>query len=97
MDEGTEKWLTEALVVISLQNTEPQRRAVITQFSKELSWLFYQLRDVFSDSLDYISKYDFYRSLAQTAIDHLEENRDSTQSKLLLKAVLNEARRLIKE
>ena len=92
LDENTRKWLGDQPQVISLQNTKPRRRAVITEYSKELSWLFYQLRDLFSESIDYISKYDFYGLLAQSAIDYLTNNECLKDAKGLLIEVLNTAK-----
>jgi len=59
LENNFEKWLEDQPLVISSQNTEPRRRAVITEYSKELSWLFYQLKHIFSDRIDYISKYGY--------------------------------------
>lgn len=92
LDVDTEKWLGDQPYVISFQKTEPRRRAVITEYSKELSWLFYQLRDLFSGKIDYISKYDFYGLLAQSAIDYLANNEGLKEAKGLLLKVLNTAK-----
>ncbi|MDR4496997.1 MAG: hypothetical protein MRK02_03585 [Candidatus Scalindua sp.] len=90
------KWLGDQPLVISLQKTEPRRRAVITEFSKELSWLFYQLRDIFAEEVDYISKYDFYGLLAQAAIDYLEVNQGNAKCNELLNAVIDKARSFVR-
>jgi len=92
LDESIKEWLGEQPIVISFQSTEPRRRAVITKYSKELSWLFYELRNLFSEKIDYISKYDFYGLLAQTAIDYLENNEEAQDAKGLLLEVLNAAK-----
>lgn len=92
LDENTKKWLGDQPYVISLQNTEPRWRAVITEYSKELSWLFYQLKSIFHGKIDYISKYDFYGLLAQSAIDYLSKNEDFKDAKDLLISVLNTAK-----
>jgi hypothetical protein len=92
LDENTKRWLGDQPYVISPQNTDPRRRAVITEYSKELSWLFYQLRDIFHGKLDYVSKYDFYSVLAQSAIDYLKNNEDLKDAKGLLIEVLNTAK-----
>ena len=89
LENNFEKWLEYQPLVISSQNTEPRRRAVITEYSKELSWLFYQLRNIFSNRIDYTSKYDFYGSLAQSAIDYLGKNKESRDVKALLLTVLS--------
>ena len=92
LDEDTQNWLGNQPLVISLQSTEPRRRAVITNYAKELSWLFYQLGGIFSERIDYVSKYDFYGLLAQSAIDHVATNKESQDAKHLLLSVLNTAK-----
>ncbi len=92
LDKDTQNWLENQPLIISLQSTEPRRRAVITNYAKELSWLFYQLRDIFSERIDYVSKYDFYGLLAQSAIDHIATNNESQDAKHLLLSVLNTAK-----
>ena len=89
LENNFKKWLEDQPFVISSQNTEPRRRAVVTEYSKELSWLFYQLKHIFSIRIDYTSKYDFYGSLAQSAIDYLEKNKESKDVKALLLTVLS--------
>ncbi|MDY6839422.1 MAG: hypothetical protein SWH78_15765 [Thermodesulfobacteriota bacterium] len=92
MDTDTKKWLGGQPLVASFQNTKATRRAVITEHSKELSWLFHQLKDLFSDQIDYVSKYDFYGLLAQSAIDSLANNEGPQDPKGLLLEVLNAAK-----
>ena len=92
LDESIKEWLGDQPSVISLQSTNPRRRAVITEYSKELSWLFYQLRDLFSEKIDYVSKYDFYGLLAQTAIDYLGNSEEPPDVRGLLLEVLNAAK-----
>lgn len=90
-----EKWLGNDALVISLQDSKPRWRVVITGCSKELGWLFYRLRDIFAGTTDFVSKYDFYGCLAQAAIDHIEINKGCKDCTQLLKTVLDEARRMI--
>ncbi len=94
LSQDVEKWLGDGHLVISLQDTEPRRRAVITACSKELSWLFYRLRDIFVGTIDFMSKYDFYGRLAQSAIDYIEANKECSECTHLLKTVLDEAKRM---
>ncbi len=91
-NDRTRNFLEGQKVVVSFQKTEPQRRVVITQYAKELSWLFLRLGDVFQGHLDFMSKYDFYGLLAQSAIDYIEDNGDEN-CKALLCAVLNQGRK----
>ncbi len=46
----------------------PEPRTVVTQFSRELSWLIEGLRDAFSELLDGTSKIEFYGRLASAAL-----------------------------
>jgi hypothetical protein len=75
--------------VISFQQVTPGRRAVITKWYKELSWLFKKLRNIFvSDAkLDYISKYDFYGRLADSANKYISDSGDENLNELLLKVI----------
>ncbi len=89
------RWLGDNHLVLTLQQSQPKRRAVITPYSKELSWLFYRLRDIFSETLDFTSKYDFFGRLAQSAIDYIRDNKEHSDCTGLLKTVLKEARRMV--
>ena len=92
LNDSVKEWFGDQLMVISLQKTEPRRRAVITEFSKELSWLFYQLKDIFAEEIDNMSKHDFYGMLAQVSIDYLEKNQENPKCDQLLYSVLDKAR-----
>jgi hypothetical protein len=92
LNDSIKEWFGDQLMVISLQKTEPRRRAVITEFSKELSWLFYQLKDIFAEEIDNMSKHDFYGMLAQVSIDYLEKNQENPKCDQLLYSVLDKAR-----
>ena len=92
LNDSIKEWFGDQFMVINLQKTEPRRRAVITEFSKELSWLFYQLKDIFAGELNYISKPVFYGMLAQTSIDYLEKNKEDVKCDQLLFSVLDKAR-----
>jgi hypothetical protein len=92
LNDSVKEWFGDQLMVISLQKNEPRRRAVITEFSKELSWLFYQLKDIFAEEIDNMSKHDFYGMLAQVSIDYLEKNQENPKCDQLLYSVLDKAR-----
>ena len=91
MDQSSKDWVGTQPIVISAQKLAPKRRVVVTKFSRELSWLFCQLRDIFSERIDYVSKYDFYGLLAQSAIEYLERNQGTETSTGLLIAVVEQA------
>ena len=92
LNDGIKEWFGDQFAVITLEKTEPRRKAVITEFSKELSWLFYQLKDIFAGELNYISKPVFFGMLAQTSIDYLEMNKEDVKCDQLLFSVLDKAR-----
>lgn len=94
-NEELEQWADEDRIILGLQKNIPKRRLVVTKHSKELSWLFEQLRDIFSDQIDYASKYDFYGALAQSAIDYINENKGNEDPQELLLAVLNTAKGMV--
>jgi len=96
LNDRIKTWLGDQPLVLSLQKTEPQRRAVITKYSKELSWLLNQLKEIFAREIDYISKYDFYGLLAQSAIDYLEVNQENVKCNELLNVVIDKARSFCK-
>jgi len=76
----------------------PDPRYVVTQYDRELSWLFESLRDAFSEVIDYQSKFEFYGRLADAADRYLiAESTEPQIAKGLLLAVLDEARALAKE
>ena len=92
LNDRIKEWQGDNHLIISFQETEPRRRAVITEYSKELSWLFYKLGGVFAEEIDYVSKYDFYGLLAQSALDHLDGHKKNVKCNRLLNAVLDTAR-----
>lgn len=76
----------------------PEPRYVVTPFSSELSWLFYQLRDAFAGLIDSVTKIEFYGRLANAAIryqQYLEDKPEDVQD--LLSAVLHEAFAILDE
>ena len=95
LDNSAKKWLGSQPLVISFQNTTPRRRVVITKYSKELSWLFEQLRTIFCGKIDCITKFDFYGLLAQSANDYLWDNKKTEDVKALLLTVLNASKGFI--
>ena len=94
LEEWHKEWENENRIVIDLSGHEYdyRRRLVHTRHAKELSWLFYQLRDLFAEKIDYVSKYAFYGLLAQTAKDYFKKNRGKINKRDLLLCVLNSAR-----
>ncbi len=68
---------------------------VETKYSKELSWLIFQLKEIFKDELDYLNKYPFYGRLAEKANKSIELNGDNLSK--LLNDVLDEAEEINKK
>jgi hypothetical protein len=64
---------------------------VRTRHAQALTWLFFELRDTFSDWLDAGNKYGFFGSLALVAQKHLARHQpESADPRPLLKVVLAE-------
>jgi len=94
-DQSQIKWAVKNNVVIGLQNLKPKKRLVVTKHSKELSWLFNELKEIFSENIDFVNKYDFYGLLAQAAIDYINSNQSKFSLNELLIAVLSQAMEFI--
>lgn len=85
-------------VVITMQPPQthsggfyPEPRYVVTPNAKQLSWLFVQLRDIFSDLYDGASKVEFFGRLANAALRYQSKCRGNENQYDLLVAVLSEA------
>jgi len=89
------EWIGDQPMVISPQTTEPKRRVVISKHAIELSWLFIQLRELYRGRIDYISKYDFYGELAQTAINIIEISEGNYELSYLLHEVLRTSKKYL--
>ena len=63
---------------------ENRRRLVITKYSKELSWLIYELRDIFSRYIDWSTKYEFYGLIAHQAQYKISTDKDCACEELLM-------------
>lgn len=75
----------------------PEPRTVVTPFSKELSWLFSRLGDVFTRLIDGTSKIEFYGRLANAARDYQNAVNGDGNDKDILMAVLYEAVMMLEE
>ena len=82
------EWIGDQPLVISFQSSKPRRRVVVTKYALELTWLFIQLRELYYNRIDSVSKYDFYGELAQKAIDILNETENTCSMEELLFEVL---------
>ena len=74
----------------------PDKVVVLTDYekAKELSALIYELKQIFTDDLDYLNKYYFYPELGKAANSYLAENNDT---KGMLLSVVERAIKLEKE
>ena len=90
--EELKEWLGDQPVVISEQKTMPKRQVVITDYWKELSWLFDQVKVILADHIGYITKYDFYGRMADAA-NRFIENHEEYEAEDLLLAALWEVKR----
>jgi hypothetical protein len=70
---------------------------VVTEFSRELSWLIGELRGVCSPFVDYLSKFHFYPRLGSRANEFLSSEQVLNEPTGLLIAVLDEAESFVRE
>ena len=76
----------------------PEPRYIVTPYAKELSRLFYDIRDAFAELLDCSSKMQFYRRLAMAALDYQEDLGGIAEDTVgLLSAVIREAETMLAE
>lgn len=69
--------------------TDTSKIIVETKYSKEISWLIEQLKLVYSKDYDYISKYDFFATIANSAIKYITDNGDNDVEKMM-KSIIKE-------
>ena len=75
-------------------------KCIVTPFCRELSWLFFELRDIFYKYglIDYSSKYMFFGRLADSAEKYINSKEGEIGNKKdLLMSVRNEAENILKE
>lgn len=65
---------------------------VLTPHSRALTCLLLEVRDAFGDRVDWINKYEFYGTLAEAALAHIDKNGfEKSDYRPLLLAVLSNA------
>tara|TARA_Y100000768_G_scaffold364335_1_gene324695 strand:+ start:43 stop:501 length:459 start_codon:yes stop_codon:yes gene_type:complete len=90
MTESLDRWIDSQPEVITGLDykdygiIENRRRLVITKYSKELSWLIYELRDIFSKYIDWSTKYEFYGVIAHQAQYKISTDKDCACEELLM-------------
>ena len=89
MNAELSQWQDNENIVISFQNFTPHRQVVVTEYAAELTWLFYQLGQIFSDQIDFSSKYDFYGFLAYSSRKYIQQNSSNGSCEQLLLSVLS--------
>ena len=81
----------------SMEWLEAGKILVVTKYSKELSWLFMELRDIHYKHciIDYASKYGFFGRLGDAAIHSIQKHGDNKDK--MLNDVLSEALLMLEE
>ena len=75
----------------------PEPRYVVTPNARQLSWLFYQLRDIFSGMYDGTTKIEFFGRLANASLRYQSRCKGEEKQIDLLFAVLHEAFSMLDE
>lgn len=92
---GADVIITNRQPELSKNNFYPEPRYVVTKFSLELSWLFNQLKDIFSELIDGMTKIEFYGRLANAGISYTSHSNNNCKELLL--SVLHEAFAMLEE
>ena len=66
----------------------PAPLEVTTSHARELSWIFYDLRDILKNNLDSMNKFRFYGKLAENAVNVIKSDPKISARELCLKTVL---------
>lgn len=72
-------------------------RIIVTADAQELSWLFYQLQDIFAELYNSRSKLELFGRLANAALRYQSLAKDDENQQDLLFAVLHEAFAILDE
>jgi hypothetical protein len=104
LSQGIQEWCGADVVITSppLRTKGecyfPEPRYIVTPNAKQLSRLFYDIRDAFAELLDCSSKMQFYRRLAMAALDYQEDLGGIAEDTVeLLSAVIREAEVVLAE
>lgn len=68
--------------------TNTSKIIVETKYSKEISWLIEQLKLIYSKDYDYISKYDFFATIANTANAYISTNGDKNIEEMMKSIIM---------
>jgi hypothetical protein len=92
---GADVVITNLQPELSNNSFYPDSRHVVTKFSLELSWLFNELKDVFSGLIDGMTRIEFYGRLANAGIFYISHSNKNCKELLL--SVLHEAFAMLEE
>lgn len=92
LDNNVQAWLDEQTSLGGFQKVEPRRRAVVTNYAQEVSWLFMQIKDIFDHEVDHISEYDLFGFLADAVSAHLDAHQNNVELKQLLDSAVEKAK-----
>ena len=93
MTESLDRWIgSQPKVITGLDYKdygiiENRRRLIITKYSKELSWLIYELKAIFLGFIDWSTKYEFYGLMAHQAQYKISIDSDCSCEDLLMYVV----------
>lgn len=78
------RWLDGKELTEASSPNATGKSVVITKHARELSWLIYELKKLYSDEIDYLNKYEFYGNIARIANEYLMNNCDNEVESLLM-------------
>ena len=93
-DDSLEHWVRIPTQSCDFHRVEARRRAVVTRYARELSWLFEQLRDIHPGEIERITDEDFYALLSDEANQYIEEHKAGATASHLLESVIKKVREI---
>lgn len=77
-----EEWGGAGVIISSDRSREGHEGDLVvhTNNAKTITWLMCRLRDIASESINYLNKYEFYGKIAENVQKYIEKNGDSKES-----------------
>ena len=85
--KGKREWGGAGLIITS--NTGDKRKAeikIVTKHAKPITYLLYQLKDIYKEDIDYFNKRKFYEDIV-TLIDKEDLEKEEDSKKVLLELI----------
>ena len=62
----------------------PQDMVIYTEHASAISWLIFELKDIYNEKIDYMNKYDFYPYIGKLIQSSINTNDDLLETMLFV-------------